>query len=98
MPERIYLANGTEKFNGDIIEFSLNLSKMDQAKKFMFEFKGDTYIKLKVVKKRDGADQYGKTHYVEVDTFNPNQKSEAQQPTSQAETKDDDPFGDDMPF
>ena len=52
MPERIYLANGTEKFNGDIIEFSLNLSKMDQAKEFMFEFNGDTYIKLKVVKKR----------------------------------------------
>ena len=49
MSERIYLANGTEKLNGDIVEFSLNLSKMDQAKEFMFEFKGDTYIKLKVV-------------------------------------------------
>lgn len=97
MSEKIYLANGTEKFNGDIIEFSLNLSKMDQAKEFMFEFNGDTYIKLKVVKKRNGADQYGKTHYVEVDTFKPTQKSETQ-PISQAEAKDDDPFGDDMPF
>ncbi len=97
MSERIYLANGTEKLNGDIVEFSLNLSKMDQAKEFMFEFKGDTYIKLKVVKKRDGADQYGKTHYVEVDTFKPNQKNEVQ-PEGQVKSDDDDPFGDDMPF
>jgi len=97
MPERIYLANGTEKFNGDIIEFSLNLSKMDQAKKFMFEFKGDTYIKLKVVKKRGGADQYGKTHYVEIDTFKPNQKKEPQA-EGQVKPEEEDPFGDDMPF
>jgi|GEM_PF-1105320 len=96
MTEKIYLANGTEKFNGDIIEFSLNLSKMNQAKDFMFEFNGETYIKLKVVKKRDGADKYGKTHYVEVDTFKPNQKSE-KQPSSQVKS-DDDPFGNDMPF
>ena len=39
----------------------------------MFDYNGDKFIKLKVVKKRE-ADEYGKTHYVEVDTFKPEPK------------------------
>ena len=40
------------------------------------KYNGEKFIKLKVVKKRDGADQYGKTHYVEVDTYKPEAKAE----------------------
>jgi len=86
--EKIYIGNGTEKFDGDLVEFSLNLSKLGvDAKEFMFEYNGDKYVKLKVVKKRGGADEYGKTHYVEVDTFKPEPKG------STAPAKSDDlPF------
>jgi hypothetical protein len=74
--DKIYIGNGTEKFDGGLVEFSLNLSKLSKdAGDHFFEYNGDKYIKLKVVKKRDGADEYGKTHYVEVDTFKPEAKS-----------------------
>tara|TARA_R100001244_G_scaffold123386_1_gene93065 strand:- start:375 stop:641 length:267 start_codon:yes stop_codon:yes gene_type:complete len=76
--EKIYVGNGLEKFDGDMIEFSVNLTKVGkEASDFMFESKeGDKFIKLKVVKKKGGEDQYGKTHYVEVDTWKPTQKKE----------------------
>ena len=75
--EKIYIGNGTEKFDGGLVEFSLNLSKLSsEAKDHFFEYNGEKFIKLKVVKKRDGAAQYGKTHYVEVDTYKPEAKAE----------------------
>ena len=84
--EKIYIGNGVEKFDGDLVNFSLNLTKLGtDAKDFIFEYKGDKYFKLKVVKKRDGADKYGKTHYVEVDTFKPEANATASK-------------GDDLPF
>lgn len=83
--EKIYIGNGTEKFDGGMVNFSLNLTKLGkEASDFMFDYNGDKYIKLKVVKKRE-EDEYGKTHYVEVDTFKP----EAKTTTSKA---------DDLPF
>lgn len=84
--EKIYVGNGVEKFDGDLVEFSLNLTKLkSQAGKHIFPgTDGNKYIKLKVVKKRNGADEYGKTHYVEVDTFKPEPKKQA--------------VADDMPF
>ena len=58
----------------------------NNAKDFIFEYEGKKYIKLKVVKKRE-TDQYGKTHYVEVDTWKPEPK------TSEPVKQDDDlPF------
>ena len=72
--EKIYVGNGTEKFDGGIVQFSLNLTKLGKdAGEHMFDSNGEKYIKLKVVKKRE-ADEYGKTHYVEVDTFKPEPK------------------------
>ena len=76
--DKIYLGNGTEKFNDDQIEFAINLSKIKQAQEHIFEYKGEKYLKLRMVKKRE-ADQYGRTHYIEVNTFKPEQ-----QPTQQA--------------
>ena len=72
--EKIYIGNGTEKFDGGIVQFSLNLTKLkNEASEHMFDYNGEKFIKLKVVKKRE-ADEYGKTHYVEVDTFKPEPK------------------------
>jgi hypothetical protein len=76
MSDNIYLGNGTEKFQGDLISFSLNLSKLREAKEHFFEIEGTQYIKLKVQKKKESPDQYGKTHYVQVDTFKPTPKGE----------------------
>tara|TARA_Y100000114_G_C11623628_1_gene260875 strand:+ start:225 stop:491 length:267 start_codon:yes stop_codon:yes gene_type:complete len=77
--EKIYVGNGVEKFDGDLVEFSLNLTKLkSDAGSYIFDgTNGDKYIRLKVVKKRNGADDYGKTHYVEVNTFKPEPKKEA---------------------
>ncbi len=74
--EKIYVGNGKELFGGDVITFSLDLTKLGQAKEHFFEYNGNKYIKLKVCKKRDGEDQFGKTHYVQVDTFKPEPKQE----------------------
>ena len=80
--KKIYVGNGTEKFDGDLVEFSVNLSKVTaEAGEHIFENKdGQKIIKLKVVKKKEakdsGTDQYGKTHYVEVDTWKPTTKKE----------------------
>ena len=77
--EKIYVGNGVEKFDGDLVQFSLNLTKLKQeAGDYIFDGKtGDKFVTLKVVKKRNGADDYGKTHYVEVDTWKPESKKEA---------------------
>ena len=84
--EKIYVGNGVEKFDGDLVQFSLNLTKLKQeAGDYIFDGKtGDKFITLKVVKKRNGADEYGKTHYIEVDTWKPEAKKE--------KTADDLPF------
>jgi hypothetical protein len=76
MEDKIYLGNGTEKFQGNLISFSLNLSKLREAKEHFFEINGTQYIKIKVQKKKESPDRYGKTHNVEVDTFKPEPKNE----------------------
>jgi hypothetical protein len=71
--EKIYCGKGKEKFNGNLIEVSLCLSKL--PKEFITESKGQKYIKIKVQKSKE-PDQWGNTHYVEVDTFKPEKKNE----------------------
>tara|TARA_R110002012_G_scaffold210912_1_gene381663 strand:- start:1009 stop:1275 length:267 start_codon:yes stop_codon:yes gene_type:complete len=74
--DRIYVGNGVEKFDGDMVEFSLNLTKLGkEATDHMFEYNGEKFIKLKVAKMKE-ANEYGKTHYVEVNTFKPEAKKE----------------------
>jgi len=92
--EKIYVGNGIEKFDGDMVEFSLNLTKLKAAAEHVFEYSGSKYIKLKVCKNRDGMNEYGKTHYVEVNTFKPEPKSEPQ-PVAAVVT---DELEDDIPF
>ena len=69
----IKVGNGVEKFDGNLVETTINLSKLKDSE-HIFEFNGDKYIKLKVAKKRE-VDEYGKTHYVEVDTWKPEKKT-----------------------
>lgn len=84
--EKIYVGNGVEKFDGDLIQQSICLTDIkNKARDFIFEYDGKQYIKLKTVKKRE-VDQYGKTHYVEVDTWKPEQKKQ------EAQQDDDLPF------
>jgi CelD/BcsL family acetyltransferase involved in cellulose biosynthesis len=78
--DKIYVGSGKSKFDGDQVAVSVCLS--DLPKEFIFEYNDKKYVKLIVQKKRE-VDQYGKTHYVAIDTFKPEQKAEA---------KDDDLF------
>jgi hypothetical protein len=72
--EKIYVGSGISKFDGNMVSVSLCLS--DVPKEHMFEYNGKKYVKLNVSAKKDGADEYGKTHYVSVDTFKPETKKE----------------------
>lgn len=72
--EKIYVGSGTSKFDGNLISCSICLSDLPQE--HMFEYNGKKYIKVNVSAKRDGADDYGKTHYVAIDTFKPEAKKE----------------------
>ena len=69
--EKIYVGNGVSKFDGDMVSCSLCLTDLPQE--HMFEYKGKKYGKLNVCSKKAGADEYGKTHYVTVDTYKPDQ-------------------------
>lgn len=72
--EKIYVGNGTSKFDGNMISCSVCLTDLPQE--HMFEYNGKKYIKLNVSAKRDGEDEYGKTHYLAVDTYKPEPKKE----------------------
>ena len=72
--EKIYVGSGKSKFDGDQVAISVCLS--DLPKDWKFEYNNKEYVKLIVQKKRE-VDQYGKTHYVAIDTFKPEAKSEA---------------------
>lgn len=68
--DRIYVGSGKEMFDGDLVNISINLSKISECKEQIFEYNGEKFIKLKVAKKRE-MDDYGKSHFVEVDTWKP---------------------------
>ena len=70
--EKIYVGNGVEKFYGDMVSVSVNLTKLGkEAKDFMFEYNGDKFVKLNVCKNRDGENEYGKTHSIRINDFEP---------------------------
>lgn len=82
--DRIFVGSGKEHKYG--VNVSVCLS--DLPKEHIFEYNGKKYIKLKVNKKRE-ADDYGKTHYVEVDTWKPDTEN-------RVEVKEED--SSDLPF
>ena len=74
MAEKIYVGNGTSKFDGNQVACSVCLTDLPQE--HMFEYNGKKYIKLNVSAKKYGEDEYGKTHYLSVDTWKPEPKKE----------------------
>ena len=50
----IFVGGGIEKFDGNLIEISVCLSKIPQEHRF--EYEGKWYTKLKVQKKKDHID------------------------------------------
>ena len=94
MAEKIYVGNGTSKFDGNMISCSICLTDLPQE--HMFEYNGKKYIKVNVSAKKDGEDQYGKTHYVAIDTFKPEPKKEDL--SSKLESMKVSPNDPDLPF
>lgn len=78
--ETIFCGSG-KAFNfpsgGQKISISLDLSAIGQHfKEHGFTTQqGKKMIKLDVVEKKGGPDQYGKTHFVAIDTWKPNQNN-----------------------
>jgi len=72
--EKIYCGTGRQKFE-NMIEISVNLTKVGQQKEHFMEHNGEKFIRLKVSKRKE-ADKYGHTHYVEIDTYKTKQDKE----------------------
>ena len=76
MADKIYVGSGKKKEfgNGGSI-LNLNLCVSDIPKEWIkkYEGNGKSYLRLKAVQKRE-PDQYGNTHYIEVDTWVPEEK------------------------
>lgn len=105
-PKDIKCGKGKAKFDGDLIEVSLCLSDIPAEHRWKWAKEGEAekwYTRIKVKKSQYGADDYGNTHYVVVDTYNPEQarkqkedllaREEEKKRMVQAEvTQDDLPF------
>ena len=93
MESKIYVGHGKEKFDGDMIEVMVNLSKISRdAKEHIFtladKLKGteDKHIKIKVCRRKEESEK-GMTHYVQVDTWKPDAKKA--KPEVKAEPSDE---------
>jgi|TARA_B110000977_G_scaffold135896_1_gene172836 hypothetical protein len=93
MAEKIYVGNGTSKFDGNQVACSVCLTDLPQE--HMFEYNGKKYIKL-IVQEKKNTDEYGKTHFVAVDTWKPEPKKEDL--SAQLESMKVSPNDPDLPF
>ena len=73
MIEKTYVGSGKKAANYDIVNISICLD--DKLKKHIYEYKGKKYVNLTVAAKRE-TDKYGKTHYVAINEFKPEQKKD----------------------
>ena len=98
--KKIYVGRGKYMFDGAAFSFSINMTRLKQEAKWLkenehlIEFKGSNYLKFKVTPLKDGEDENGKTHKVEVDLWKPNNESN-ERPIGD---KGRDEFEDDIPF
>lgn len=75
--ETVYCGNGKEKKfddGGSIVNFSVDLMKI---KDHVYEYKGKKYVNLTMCSNRDGENEYGKTHYIKINDFKPEAKTES---------------------
>jgi hypothetical protein len=85
MEEKKYVGSGkasNEFFTNITVEVT-----SDNFKSAVYEYNGKKYVNLTVGKKRE-ADQYGKTHYVCLNEYKPEDKA----PSNKAEESNDLPF------
>ena len=81
--KKIYVGSGKEF--GQYGQVGINICLSDLPKEHIFTGKtGKKYIKLNVCKKKE-VDQYGKSHYVAVDTWKPNQNQAPQMTGNQGD-------------
>ena len=72
---KILLAKNLEasaKFGDNLIEgaICLDILEDEKVKKLVYEYDGRHYLNVKIVKRKE-ANNYGKTHYCEIDQFVP---------------------------
>lgn len=93
--DKIFVGNGKQVFD-NLVSVSLCLTDIPQE--HIFEYNGKKYIKLNVGAKKDGADQYGKTHHVSIDTYKPDAKSEPKPAPKQEQRATVEEDKDELPF
>ena len=89
MAENIFCGSGREVSfdNGSsIVYVTLNLAEL---KEHIYDYNGKKYVNLTVGARKE-PDQFGKTHYVKINTFKPEEKKAKSEKV--AEPKDDLPF------
>ena len=87
MSDKKYVGTGRQAPNGmEIVNISIAESKV---KEFWSEYNGERYLRLGVSKKRE-ADQYGKTHSVYIDEWQPNSNNNNQSKAEPVKVADDD--------
>lgn len=62
----------SERFKDNLLEGAISLDVLDdpKVKELIYEYEGKRYLNVKVGKRKEVTD-YGKTHYIEIDTFKP---------------------------
>ena len=73
MAENIFCGSGREVSfdNGSsIVNVTLNLAEL---KEHIYDYNGKKYVNLTVGARKE-PDQFGKTHYVKINTFKPEEK------------------------
>ena len=69
--ETIYCGNGKEvnfQDGGSIVNFTLHL---DKIKEHVYDYEGKKYINLTISALKGGANEYGKTHSIRINDFEP---------------------------
>lgn len=84
--EKKYIGSGKQVGEYDMINVSIS---EDKVKDHWFEYKGQRYLKITVAKRKE-ADQYGKTHTVFIDEYEPKEKVATTPPKKEEEN--------DLPF
>ena len=104
--KKIYVGRGKYMFEGAAFSFSINMTRLKQEAEWlkenehMMEFKGSNFLKFKVTPLKDGKDQNGKTHKVEVDLWKPDPNKQTEQAILGDQGRDADELNkeDDIPF
>ncbi len=77
---RILLGNlkASEKFGDNLLSgaICMDVFRDKRTPGLIYEYQGKKYINIKVVKRKQKT-EYGKTHFIEFDTFVPQGKAES---------------------